>query len=98
MLAAGDMLLPEVPRADRRDPDLSPLYADLTGMPPRCSPLVPPTTSSTTPCSWPRVGAAGNRAEMLLYPGAPHGCTGMPSVSAHWTPRLLDFLRSCLKD
>ena len=40
----------------------------------------------------------GNRAETLLYPGAPHGCTFLPSVSGHYMPRMLDFLRTCLKD
>ena len=34
MLAAGEMFVPGTEVADRRAPDLSPLYADLTGMPP----------------------------------------------------------------
>ncbi len=39
---------------------------------------------------------AGNRAERLVYPEGPHGCIGMPSVGAHWFPRLMEFLRGCI--
>jgi acetyl esterase len=99
MLAAGDMFVPGVALGDRRAPDLSPLYADLTGMPPAlftagtADHLVDDTMFMAA-----RWELSGNRAEMLLYPDAPHGCTMLPSVSEHWTPRLLDFFRTCLKD
>ena len=99
MLAAGDMFVPGIALADRRSPDVSPLYADLAGMPPAlftagtADHLVDDTLFMAA-----RWELAGNRADMLLYPDAPHGCTMLPSVSAHWTPRLLDFFRTCLKD
>lgn len=41
--------------------------------------------------------AAGCEAELLVYPDAPHGCIGLPTVMNHWWPRLLDFVRSCLE-
>jgi len=99
MLAAGEMFVPGTEVADRRAPDLSPLYADLTGMPPAlftagtADHLVDDTLFMAA-----RWELSGNHAEMLLYPDGPHGCTMLPSVSAHWTPRLLDFFRACLKD
>ncbi len=99
MLAAGDMFVPGSALADRREPDLSPLYADLRGMPPAlftagtADHLVDDTLFMAA-----RWELSGNRTEMLLYPDAPHGCTMLPSVSSHWTPRLLDFFRTCLKD
>jgi len=99
MLAAGEMFVPGTEVADRRAPDLSPLYADLTGMPPAlftagtADHLVDDTLFMAA-----RWELSGNHAEMLLYPDGPHGCTMLPSVSAHWNPRLLDFFRACLKD
>ena len=99
MLAAGEMFVPGTEVADRRAPDLSPLYADLTGMPPAlftagtADHLVDDTMFMAA-----RWELSGNHTEMLLYPDGPHGCTMLPSVSAHWNPRLLDFLRACLKD
>ncbi len=84
---------------ERRDPDVSPLYADLRGLPPAlftvgaADHLVDDTLFMAA-----RWELAGNRSELLVYPEAPHGGIGMPSVLAHWYPRLLDFLRTCLKD
>ena len=39
---------------------------------------------------------AGNRAELLVYPDTPHGCIALPSVAAHFFPRLFDFFNKCL--
>ena len=93
------MFVPGTEVADRRAPDLSPLYADLTGMPPAlftagtADHLVDDTMFMAA-----RWELSGNHTEMLLYPDGPHGCTMLPSVSAHWNPRLLDFFHACLKD
>ena len=84
--------------SERRDPDVSPLYADLRGMPPALftvgttDHLVDDTLFMAA-----RWELAGNRTEMLLYPEAPHGCIALPTVAAHWFPRLLDFFRTCLE-
>jgi len=83
---------------ERRDPDISPLYADLGDLPPAlftvgaADHLVDDTLLLAA-----RWGLAGNRSELLVYPESPHGCIGLPSVFAHWYPRMIDFLQSCLK-
>jgi acetyl esterase len=83
---------------ERRDPDLSPLYAHLHDLPPAlftvgaADHLVDDTLFLAQ-----RWALAGNRTELLVYPEAPHGCIGMPSVFSHWYPRLLEFLQTCLK-
>ncbi|HSO95430.1 MAG TPA: alpha/beta hydrolase [Acidimicrobiia bacterium] len=82
----------------RRDPDLSPLYADLHDLPPAlftvgaADHLVDDTLFFAQ-----RWALAGNSSELLVYPEAPHGGIGMPTVLAHWYPRLLEFLQTCLK-
>jgi acetyl esterase len=61
------------PIARHRDADVSPLYADLAGMPPAlfscgtCDPLLDDTLFMAA-----RWQAAGNGCELALYPGAPH--------------------------
>ena len=82
----------------RRHPDLSPLYADLRGMPPAlftvgtADHLVDDTLFLAD-----RWRLAGNQAEVLVYPDAPHGCIGLATVLTHWWPRLVTFTRSCLE-
>jgi acetyl esterase/lipase len=81
----------------RRTPDLSPLYADLSGMP-RAFFTVGTDDhliddSLFLAARW---VAAGCEAELIVYPDAPHGCIGVPTVMNHWWPRLLGFVRSCL--
>jgi acetyl esterase/lipase len=83
---------------ERRDPDVSPLYADLHGMPPALF------TGSTddhlvddTLLMAARWQLAGNDTELLVYPEAPHGGIGMPSVLERWFPQLTDFLRRVIQ-
>jgi len=84
---------------ERRSPDLSPLYADLRGMPPAlftvgtADHLVDDTLFLSE-----RWLLAGNQAELLVYPEAPHGCIGLPTVLNHWWPRLEAFLTRCLSE
>jgi acetyl esterase len=79
---------------ERRDPDISPLYADLHGLPPALftvgavDHLVDDTLFMAA-----RWELAGNDTELLVYPEGPHGCIGMPSVLERWFPQLTDFLR-----
>ena len=79
---------------ERRDPDISPLYADLHGLPPTLftvgadDHLVDDTLFMAA-----RWELAGNQADLLVYPESPHGCIGMPSVFERWFATLTDFLR-----
>jgi acetyl esterase len=93
-----DLFLPGMSDEDRRHPDVSPLYADLRGMPPALfsvgsnDHLLDDTLFMAA-----RWEVAGNRSELLVYPETPHGCIALPSVAGHFFPRLFDFLRECLE-
>nr|WSY53880.1 alpha/beta hydrolase [Streptomyces sp. NBC_00886] len=88
-----DLAHPGLSPADRRDADLSPLYADLTGLPPVLfgvgsrDHLVDDTLFMAR-----RWELANGNAQLLVYPDAPHGATFLPAVAAHWRPRLLTFI------
>jgi len=93
-----DQFTPGLTVEQRRSPDLSPLYADLAGMPPAlftvgtADHLVDDTVFFAD-----RWVLAGNSAELLVYPDAPHGCIALPTVMGHWWPRLEAFLADCLR-
>jgi acetyl esterase len=94
----ADLFTPGMSPEGRRDSGASPLYADLHGLPPALftvgadDRLVDDTLFMAA-----RWELAGNGAELLVYPEAPHGCIGMPSVLEHWFPRLIEFLRRITK-
>ncbi len=93
-----DLFLPGMSEEMRRDPDVSPLYGDLRGMPPALfsvgsnDHLLDDTLFMAA-----RWEVAGNRTELLVYPETPHGCIALPSVAGHFFPRLFDFFRECLE-
>jgi acetyl esterase/lipase len=93
-----EQFAPGMSSDQRRDPDLSPLYADLGSMPPAlftvgtADHLVDDTLFFAN-----RWVLAGNTAELLVYPEAPHGCIGLATVLTHWWPRLVRFLRGCVE-
>ena len=69
---------------DMSDPDVSPLYADLRGMPPALFSVG--TRDALLDDSLfmaPRWLAAGNVAELALYPGACHGFVSIDVPAAH---------------
>ena len=74
-----DCFLPDVPAAERRAPEISPLYADLQGLPPALftvGALDPLLDDSLFMAA--RWAAAGNDAELLVYPDAVHGFNAFP--------------------
>ena len=80
--------------ADPHDPSVSPLYADLTGLPPTLftvgtlDPLL--DDSLFMHARW---QAAGNAAELALYPGGLHGFTAFEgALSADANARAREFL------
>ena len=83
----------------RRDPELSPLYADLQGLPPAL--FTVGTLDAMLDDSMFMYGrwlAAGNKAELALYPGADHAFIETPHPSASLAnARIDDFLRQCLE-
>lgn len=93
-----EQFAPGLSPEERRSSDLSPIYADLQGMPPAlftvgtADHLVDDTLFLAS-----RWMVAGNEAELLVYPDAPHACIGLPTVLTHWWPRLSQFLWSCIR-
>jgi acetyl esterase/lipase len=70
-----------VPLERRREPDVSPIYADLHGMPPALF------TVGTMDCLMDdslfmhsRWQAAGNKAQLDVQPGGVHGLTSFPTA------------------
>jgi acetyl esterase/lipase len=83
---------------DRRAPDISPLYADLKGL---CPALFSVGTKDAllddTLFMHARWVAAGNTAELAIYPGGAHGFTLFPNdLSRSATARMDAFLNSVL--
>jgi acetyl esterase/lipase len=93
MVWFGEQYVPDVAR--RRDPDISPLWANLEGMPPALftvgtlDPLLDDSLFMHT-----RWVAAGNHSELAVYPGGPHGFTSHPTpIAGQALERIDRFLR-----
>lgn len=86
MQRAAAHLVPHMDEAARRDPDLSPLYGDLSGMPESLlivgtrDPLL--DDSRLLARRW---REAGGRAELVVVPEAPHGFNRLPTRMAQKT-------------
>jgi acetyl esterase/lipase len=94
----ADQFLPRHNPEQRRDPDISPLYADLSDMPPAIftvgteDPLLDDTLFMEA-----RWRQAGHPTELRIWPEAPHGFVSLPmSVSAVALGAEHDFLRRTL--
>ena len=84
---------------DRRDPDISPLYADLKNL---CPALFTVGTKDAllddSLFMHARWVAAGNQAELAIYPGGAHGFTLFPNdLSKSATARMDAFLNCALE-
>ena len=96
-----DLYLPGRSPEDLRDPSISPLYADLTGLPPAflCAGTLDPLLDDSLFMTA-RLQAAGNEAEMHVIPESPHGFAAFPTtmsteletLSAEWIRARLDAL------
>lgn len=90
------LALPGLSPEERRAPQLSPLYADLSGLPPthlivgELDPLLDDTLFL-----YQRLLAAGNQSDMIAYPEAPHGFNGHPTeMGKHCNASISAFLKS----
>lgn len=86
--------MPDVAR--RRDPDVSPLYADLRGLPPALFTIgtLDPLLDDSL-FMYARWVAAGNNAELAICPGGVHGFTLFPIPLAQ---QALDRMAGFLTD
>jgi acetyl esterase len=68
---------------DRTDPDISPLFGDLHGLPPALLSVgaLDPVLEDTLLMAM-RIAAAGGEVDLRVYPESPHGFTGMPTAMA----------------
>ena len=95
-----DNLLPEGGNTGRADPAVSPLMADLAGLTPAlfqagtCDPLLDDSLFLSQ-----RWQAAGNRAELAIYPGGTHAFDMFDLAIARASRARQDrFVNACLKD
>jgi acetyl esterase len=94
----GEQFLPDRDREARRDPDISPLFADLSGMPPAIftcgtsDALIDDTLFMEA-----RWRQAGHATELRIWPEAPHGFLSFPmTVAEAALAAEHDFLRRTL--
>jgi acetyl esterase len=94
----GDQFLPHHDRERRRDPDISPLFAELSGMPPAIftvgteDPLRDDTLFMEA-----RWRMAGHPSELRIWPDAPHGFVSLEMTVAGAALSVEhDFLRRAL--
>jgi len=90
----GDAFMP--PHVDRRDPDVSPLYARLHDMPPALFTIgTRDALIDDSLFMYSRWIAAGNKAELAVYPGGAHGFVAFPGeIAAAANKRADEFLKS----
>ena len=87
-----------VPREKRADPDVSPLYADLSGLPEALFTVgtLDPLLDDTI-FMYGRWLAAGNKAQISIYPGAIHAFPLMPiKLAQQANQRCHEFIKRSL--
>jgi acetyl esterase/lipase len=95
----GDQFLPHHDREQRRDPDISPLFADLSEMPPAMFTVgTQDALLDDTLFMEARWRMAGHHTELRIWPEAPHGFLSLPmTVTDAALATEHDFLRRTLK-
>jgi acetyl esterase/lipase len=95
-----ECFLPGVPVEDRRSPEISPLYADLAGLPPALfsvgalDPLL--DDSLFMAARWANANGAGS-ADLRVYPEAVHGFNAFPlGISATANEAIASFVAGAL--
>jgi len=79
----GEQFVPMYSREERRHPDISPLFAELSGMPPAIFTVgTQDALLDDTLFMEARWRAAGNSTELHVWPEAPHGFISMPMAVA----------------
>jgi acetyl esterase/lipase len=96
--AQREMYLPGRTIEERRDPAVSPMWAELHALPPA---LITVGTADSllddNVFMANRLAAAGNEVELAVYPEGPHGIESMPTVMGKIArERIYDFLRARL--
>lgn len=83
---------------DRRDPDVSPLYADLAKMPPALFTIgTRDALLDDSLFMHSRWIAAGNRAELAIYPGGIHGFIAFPiPIARAALDRMIGFMAAAV--
>ena len=87
-----------IPGLNRKDPDISPLYADLSNMPPALFSIgtVDPLVDDTL-FMYGRWLAAGNQAQIAVYPGATHAFPLMPiGIAKQGSQRCSEFIKESI--
>jgi acetyl esterase len=94
-----DQFLPARDAEQRRDPDISPLFADLSAMPPAIFTVgTQDALLDDTLFMEARWRTAGNAAELRIWPEAPHGFVSLPmTVADAALAAEHDFLRRTLR-
>ncbi|MCY4163755.1 MAG: alpha/beta hydrolase [bacterium] len=91
ILQAREHFTPNMSEADRRNPDVSPLFADLSGLPP-CL-ISTGTVDHIADDSYflaVRMAAAESPVELAVYPDAPHGFVVFPTEMTKAHERRID--------
>ena len=90
----SEAYLSTVNKGNWRDPDISPLYADLKEMPPALFTIgTRDALLDDSMFMHARWIAAGNQAKLAIYPGGPHGFTAFPyTLGKEAHVRMDDFL------
>ena len=79
-----EAFIPDMSEAEKRDPDVSPLFADLSGLPP-CLVSVGTIDHLADDSLFfaVRMAAAESPVELAVYPDSPHGFMALPSEMAN---------------